>query len=90
MDSLDTLNGSESEYFEKLLYKQLLMVYRGNSEEKYRACDFRHLGVSRGESHIAALQGLFEKLSDNAQEQFRGLLGEFYNTRNYGITILRF
>lgn len=74
MESLDQLNGYNAEAFEKFLSGQLRLIYEGTSEEKYRACDFRHLSVPRGESHIDALQGLFKKLSGDAREQFRKAL----------------
>lgn len=74
MESLDQLNSHTAEEFETWLGKQLRLVYGGTPEEKYRACDFRHLGIPRGESHIDALQGLFKKLSIDAREQFKKAL----------------
>lgn len=74
MESLDQLNGYTAENFETWLGKQLQQVYEGSPEEKYRAFDFRHLGISRGESHLDALQGLFKKLSTDAREQFKKAL----------------
>src|SRR3989338_8729920 len=74
MESLSQLNTYDANDFAKWLSKQLIQIYVGTPEEKYRAFDFRQLGVSRGESHIDALQFLYRKLSDDAKDRFKEAL----------------
>jgi hypothetical protein len=74
METLTQLNTYDAEKFAQWIGKQLKQIYTGTAEEKYRAFDFRQLGLSRGESHLDALHSLFRKLSADAQYRFKEAL----------------
>jgi len=74
VESLGQLNAYSADEFELWLCKQLRALYTGTPDEKYRACDFRQLGISRGDSHLDGLQGLFKLLSDDARVRFKKAL----------------
>ena len=71
METLQQLNTYKANDFESWLDRCLRQQYSNNPETRYRACDFRGLGVSFGESHTDSIQMLFKKLSAPAQEAFR-------------------
>lgn len=71
MDSLEQFNNLDAEAFETWLRAQFNALYRGAAQVRYRAFDFRDMGISRGESHLDGLHRLFRKLSDQGKTQFQ-------------------
>jgi hypothetical protein len=71
METLEQLNPYSREEFEIWLEGRLRAQYSREPATRYRAFDFRHLGVPLGESHLDQVVGLFKKLSIPAQCCFR-------------------
>jgi len=71
METLEVLNNYTPLAFKDWLDKRLSEQYSTDTERRYRACDFRSLGVPFGESHIDQLRMLFCKLSSEAKIAFR-------------------
>jgi hypothetical protein len=71
METLAQLDAFSAQDFKGWLDRCLRQQYDVDLEVRYRACDFRGLGVSRGESDIDDMHRLFDKLSSSAQESFR-------------------
>ena len=71
METLDQLDGYGEEQLEIWLEHRLRGLYSIDSVMRYRACDFRKLGVPFGESHIDGLVAVYKLLSLKAQVCFR-------------------
>jgi hypothetical protein len=71
METLEQLNAFDSEAFEIWLEHNFRAQYGTDADLRYRAFDFRHLGVPFGDSHVDQLHTLYTKLSIDAQRSFR-------------------
>jgi len=71
MISLEELNGYSPQEFARWLMARLKQQYVGTPEQRYRALDFRDMGVPVVESNLDSVKGLFEKLLPRAQRCFR-------------------
>lgn len=71
MENLESLNKYNSKGFKIWINTRLKEQYSDDPERRYRACNFRSLGVPFGESHIDQLQMLFRRLSPKAKQAFR-------------------
>ena len=69
--TLELLSNYDENQFSEFILKCLTEQYSSDEEVRYRACDFRNLGIDRQESYLEDMRCLFEKFSDTAKLKFR-------------------